>query len=108
MVPTYDLKMGQLRLLQTDNPLILPIDTTIRFLVSSSDVIHSFSVPSLGIKVDAVPGRLNQTSFTIFKPGMYYGACQEICGIQHAFMPIVIKATDFTDFFTYSTNSFIS
>ena len=104
MVPTDDLVIGQLRLLQTDNPLILPVHSNIRLLITSSDVIHSFSIPSLGIKVDAVPGRLNQTSINIFKPGVYYGACQEICGIQHAFMPIVLQATDYNTFFQHSFN----
>lgn len=94
MVATDQLDKGQLRLLQTDNPIIVPIKTNVRLLVTSSDVIHSFSIPSLGIKIDAVPGRLNLSYVNIFKEGTYYGSCQEICGIQHAFMPIMIKGVD--------------
>jgi len=80
------------RLLEVDNRLHLPCNTNIRLLVTSTDVLHSFAVPSLGIKIDACPGRLNQLSFLILRPSIYYGQCSEICGINHAFMPIVIKA----------------
>ena len=94
MIPTDELEFGSLRLMEVDNVLVLPVNTMLRFLVTSIDVIHSWSVPSIGIKVDAVPGRLNQFGLYIDKPGYYYGACQEICGINHAYMPIKIKATD--------------
>ena len=92
MVPTSDLKSGDLRLLEVDNRLIIPIQTQVRVLVTGADVIHSFAVPSLSVKVDAIPGRLNQTSFFINRPGIFYGQCSEICGANHSFMPIVIEA----------------
>lgn len=81
-----------LRLLGVDNPIYLPVKTPIRFLISASDVLHSFAVPSLGIKTDAVPGRLNQTLVYVTSPGMYFGQCSEICGVNHGFMPIQIIA----------------
>lgn len=86
-----DLKPGILRLLDTDKYLILPSNTTIRFIITSSDVIHSWAIPSLGIKTDAIPGRINQTSTEIYRPGLYFGACMELCGVGHAFMPITLK-----------------
>ena len=92
MVPTLDLNKGDLRLLEVDNRLIVPVQTHVRVLVTGADVLHSFAVPSLGIKIDAVPGRLNQTSFFIKRPCILYGQCSEICGANHSFMPIVIEA----------------
>jgi len=92
LVPDDELNLDGLRLLEVDNPLIIPGNNYIRFLVSSVDVLHSWAVPSLGIKVDAVPGRLNQTSMYIKREGHYYGQCSEICGVQHAFMPIHVHA----------------
>jgi cytochrome c oxidase subunit 2 len=80
------------RLLGVDNPLYLPVKTHIRFLVSAADVLHSFGVPSLGLKTDAVPGRLNQTFTYITMPGVYFGQCSEICGVNHGFMPIQVVA----------------
>ena len=80
------------RLLEVDLPLIIQINKRIKFLITSTDVIHSWAVPSLGIKVDGIPGRLNQVSTTIVRPGHYYGQCSEICGVQHGFMPIKIIA----------------
>nr|ARO34895.1 cytochrome c oxidase subunit II [Corynis lateralis] len=80
------------RLLDVDNNLILPTNAQIRMLVSSSDVIHSWAMPSLGKKIDAIPGRLNQISLTINRPGLMFGQCSEICGANHSFMPIVIEA----------------
>jgi len=91
MIPSDDLYLGELRLLQVDNLLILPRFKTIRFLITSGDVIHSWSVPALGIKVDACPGRLNQVWTYISKPGVFYGQCSEICGANHPFMPIMIQ-----------------
>lgn len=82
---------GSLRLLEVDHRLVLPIRTHIRLLVTSSDVLHSWAVPSFGIKVDATPGRLSQVSLFIKREGIYYGQCSEICGVNHAFMPIVVK-----------------
>ena len=91
MLTTDDLKTGQLRLLEVDNRLVLPIDTHIRVLVTGADVLHSFALPSLGVKLDAVPGRLNQTNFLLKRPGLFYGQCSEICGANHSFMPIVVE-----------------
>lgn len=91
MVPTSDLKKGELRLLDVDNRLIVPIQTVVRVLVTGGDVLHSFAVPALSVKIDAVPGRLNQTSFYLKRPGVFYGQCSEICGANHSFMPIVVE-----------------
>nr|YP_010461269.1 cytochrome c oxidase subunit II [Heterocyathus sulcatus]UUF92200.1 cytochrome c oxidase subunit II [Heterocyathus sulcatus] len=91
MVPSSDLTQGENRLLEVDNKLVLPILTHTRFLVTGADVLHSFAVPSLGLKIDAVPGRLNQTGVFIKRPGVFFGQCSEICGANHSFMPIVIK-----------------
>jgi cytochrome c oxidase subunit 2 len=98
MISVEDLKIGELRLLEVDNTLILPIRTHIRVLVTAADVLHSWAVPSLGCKIDAVPGRLNQISLYIKRPGVFYGQCSEICGVNHAFMPIVVHAVSFLDF----------
>ncbi|GBB97392.1 hypothetical protein RclHR1_29860002 [Rhizophagus clarus] len=92
MIPETELEPGQLRLLEVDNRIILPVDTHIRFIVTARDVIHSFAVPSLGLKLDALPGRLNQTSVIINREGVFYGMCSELCGILHGFMPIVIES----------------
>jgi len=85
-----DLNIGQLRLLEVDNPLLVPTNTHLRFIITSTDVLHSFAVPSLGIKIDAVPGRLNSVSTYIQRPGMFTGQCSELCGVNHGFMPINI------------------
>lgn len=90
MVPTADLKMGELRLLEVDNPLILPIKSYVRLLITSLDVLHCWTVPSLGIKVDAVPGRLNQGFVFMKRAGIFYGQCSELCGTGHGFMPIAV------------------
>ncbi len=101
MVPESDLELGQLRLLDVDNKLLVPVNTHIRFIVSSTDVLHDFAVPSLGLKIDATPGRLNQTSALIEREGVFYGQCSEICGVWHGFMPVVIEAVDVSDFFAW-------
>jgi len=93
MLPLSDLNLGDLRLLEVDHPLRCPILAHLRFIVTSLDVLHSFAVPSLGIKVDAVPGRLNQVSAFIKREGVFYGQCSELCGVNHGFMPIKIIAT---------------
>lgn len=92
MVPTSDLEVGDFRLLEVDNRVLLPVNSLIKVIITGADVIHCFAVPSLGVKVDAIPGRLNQTSFFIKRAGTYYGQCSEICGSEHSFMPIVIEA----------------
>ena len=94
MIPDDELSKGQLRLLEVDNKLFLPTGINIRVLITSSDVLHSWAVPAFGIKLDSVPGRLNQTLLNIKRPGTFYGQCSEICGINHAFMPIVVKGED--------------
>jgi len=92
MLAASDLTKGAFRLLEVDNRVVLPINTHIRLLVTASDVIHSWAVPSLGIKIDAVPGRLSQGFVFIKRQGVFYGQCSEICGINHGFMPIVVKS----------------
>nr|WNO18555.1 cytochrome c oxidase subunit II [Pectinodonta sp.] len=98
MVASDDLSEGEFRLLEVDNRVVVPSELGVRILVSSEDVIHSWSVPSFGIKVDAVPGRLNQTSFYMMFPGVYYGQCSEICGANHSFMPICIEGVSLENF----------
>lgn len=92
MIQPEDLKPGQKRLLETDNRVILPINTDIRLLMASDDVIHSWAVPALGVKTDSVPGRLNESWVRIEREGTYYGQCSELCGVLHGFMPIAIQA----------------
>jgi cytochrome c oxidase subunit 2 len=94
MVPTADLKEGQLRLLETDNEVVLPVGKNIRIQITAADVIHAWTVPAFGIKHDAVPGRVNESWFNIDKPGIYYGQCSELCGTAHAFMPIKVRAVE--------------
>ena len=98
ITPTEDLKEGEFRLLEVDNRAVLPIQTEIRVLVTAADVIHSWAVPALGVKVDAIPGRLNQLGIYISRPGVFYGQCSEICGANHSFIPIAIETVDFSSF----------
>lgn len=98
ILPIDELKLSDYRLLEVDNRLVLPIKQEIRIVVSSADVIHSWTVPRIGVKLDAVPGRLNQVSMFILKPGVYYGQCSEICGVNHRFMPICIERISRSDF----------
>nr|YP_009630834.1 cytochrome c oxidase subunit II [Mesoplodon bidens]QBS32921.1 cytochrome c oxidase subunit II [Mesoplodon bidens] len=104
MIPTSDLKPGDLRLLEVDNRMVLPMEMTIRVLVSSEDVLHSWAVPSLGLKTDAIPGRLNQTTLMSTRPGLFYGQCSEICGSNHSFMPIVLELVPLENFEKWSTS----
>ena len=92
MVAEEELEEGQLRLLETDNRVVLPVDTNVRVLVTADDVIHAWAVPAFGIKIDAVPGRLNETWVRITREGVYYGQCSELCGVYHGYMPITIEA----------------
>ena len=92
MIPESDLEDGQLRLLEVDNRVVVPVDTHVRFVVTGADVIHDFAVPSLGLKIDCTPGRLNQTSVLVQREGVFYGQCSELCGVYHGFMPIVVEA----------------
>ena len=98
MIPTNELESGDFRLLEVDHRVVLPTQTDIRVLVTSADVIHSWTVPSLGIKADAVPGRLNQLRFYVKYPGVFYGQCSEICGANHSFIPIVVEAVPLKNF----------
>jgi cytochrome c oxidase subunit 2 len=98
MIQEADLKPGQLRLLEVDNRIIVPEGATIKFLITAADVLHSFSVPSLGLKTDAVPGRTNEAWTRIDKKGVYYGQCSELCGVNHGFMPIAIEVVSKEEF----------
>jgi cytochrome c oxidase subunit II len=92
MIPEDQLKPGQMRLLDVDNPLVVPADTIIRVLITGTDVIHSWFVPSFGVQEYAIVGRLNESWMKIEHPGTYYGQCNQICGVNHAFMPIKVEA----------------
>nr|YP_008080946.1 cytochrome c oxidase subunit II [Psococerastis albimaculata]AFY16886.1 cytochrome c oxidase subunit II [Psococerastis albimaculata] len=100
MVPPSENNQSDFRLLEVNNRIVLPYNTQTRILVTAADVLHSWAMPSLGVKVDANPGRINQTSFLINYPGLFYGQCSEICGSVHSFMPIVLEST--------TKNSFIN
>lgn len=104
IIPTQELKPGELRLLEVDNRVVLPIEITIRILISSEDVLHSWAVPSLGLKTDAIPGRLNQTTIIAMRPGLYYGQCSEICGSNHSFIPIVLELVPLSHFEKWSAS----
>ena len=101
LIPESDLEVGQFRNLDTDNRVVIPVDTHVRFIVTARDVIHNFAVPSLGLKIDAVPGRLNQTSVILKRTGTFYGQCSEICGYMHGFMPIVIEGVEAENFLVW-------
>nr|YP_007624673.1 cytochrome c oxidase subunit II [Tachycineta cyaneoviridis]AEX37404.1 cytochrome c oxidase subunit II [Tachycineta cyaneoviridis] len=103
MTPTSDLPMGHFRLLEVDHRVVVPTNSPIRVIVTANDVLHSWAVPSLGVKTDAIPGRLNQTSFLASRPGVYYGQCSEICGANHSFMPIVVESTPLANFESWSS-----
>nr|YP_009178609.1 cytochrome c oxidase subunit II [Himantura uarnak]AKU46823.1 cytochrome c oxidase subunit II [Himantura uarnak] len=103
MVQTEDLSPGQFRLLEADHRMVVPMQSPIRVLVTAEDVLHAWTVPALGVKIDAVPGRLNQTAFIISRPGVFYGQCSEICGANHSFMPIVIEAVPLEHFENWSS-----
>nr|YP_009370467.1 cytochrome c oxidase subunit II [Gomphillus americanus]ARO90072.1 cytochrome c oxidase subunit II [Gomphillus americanus] len=101
LVPESDLEIGSLRMLEVDNRVILPELTHVRFIVTAADVIHSFACPSLGIKCDAYPGRLNQVSVLVNREGVFYGQCSEICGVLHSSMPIVIESLPIEKFLSW-------
>ncbi len=94
MVVSSDLGFGDYRLLEVDHRAVVPVDCNVRVLVTAADVLHSWTIPTLGVKADAIPGRLNQLSFYITRPGVFYGQCSEICGANHSFIPIVLEAID--------------
>ena len=92
LIPDEEIKPGQLRLLEVDNRIVVPVGVDVRVLVTGADVIHAFAVPALGVKKDAMPGRLNETWFNISHEGVYYGQCSEICGTGHGYMPVAVEA----------------
>ena len=98
MVQEKDLKPGQLRLLAVDNEMVVPVNKVVHVLVTGADVIHSFAVPSFGIRMDAIPGRINETWFKATAEGVFYGQCSELCGKDHAFMPIAVRVVNESDF----------
>lgn len=104
MIPEEDLEAGQLRLLDVDNRVVVPVNTPIRVIVTSADVLHSWALPSLGVKCDAVPGRLNQVSMFIKREGIFYGQCSELCGANHGFMPIVVESVNLKDYISWVAN----
>ena len=104
MVAEDDLELGQLRLLEVDNRVVLPIKTHVRVLITAADVLHSWAIPSLGVKCDAVPGRLNQTSIFLNREGVFYGQCSELCGANHGFMPIVVEGVAFEEYISWISN----
>nr|ANJ70501.1 cytochrome c oxidase subunit 2 [Hygrotus inaequalis] len=101
MTPLNELSENGFRLLDVDNRVVLPLNSQIRILVTAMDVLHSWTIPSLGVKIDATPGRLNQTNFFINRPGLFYGQCSEICGANHSFMPIVIESVPSNTFINW-------
>ncbi len=98
MLPLSDLKIGEIRLLEVDNRVVIPILTETRIIICRADVLHSWTIPSIGIKVDANPGRLNIISFVSNIIGLFYGQCREICGANHRFIPICLETTSFYQF----------
>nr|YP_010403085.1 cytochrome c oxidase subunit II [Gynaephora rossii]YP_010403098.1 cytochrome c oxidase subunit II [Gynaephora groenlandica]UQW19906.1 cytochrome c oxidase subunit 2 [Gynaephora rossii]UQW19919.1 cytochrome c oxidase subunit 2 [Gynaephora groenlandica] len=104
MIQPNNMKPNNFRLLDVDNRIILPMNNQIRIMVTATDVIHSWTIPSLGVKIDANPGRLNQTNFFINRPGIFYGQCSEICGTNHSFMPIMIESISIMNFINWINN----
>nr|YP_010602036.1 cytochrome c oxidase subunit II [Kapsa arca]WAM61626.1 cytochrome c oxidase subunit 2 [Kapsa arca] len=104
MKPTTELNQNEFRLLETDNHLVVPINVEVRMLMTSFDVIHSWTIPALGVKMDSFPGRINQANLMMNRPGLYFGQCSEICGANHGFMPIVIESINLDKFFNWLIN----
>lgn len=105
MIQDADLKPGQLRLLEVDNRVVVPEGATIKFLITAADVLHSFSIPAFGIKMDAVPGKINQIWVKVDKKGVFYGQCSELCGIKHGFMPIAVEVVSKEEFEEWVNNA---
>nr|QNK05444.1 cytochrome c oxidase subunit II [Osmylus sp. 'Plethosmylus' HX-2020] len=105
MIPSNELTNSSFRLLDVDNRIVLPYQTQIRVLVSAADVLHSWAIPSLGVKIDATPGRLNQTNMFLNRSGVFFGQCSEICGSNHSFMPIVIESVPTNTFINWIKNN---
>jgi len=111
MLAEDELEEGQLRMLETDESVVVPVDTNIRLLVTADDVLHAWTIPSFGIKIDAVPGRINEGWFRVDAEGIYYGQCSELCGREHAFMPIRVKAVSkeaYAEWVVYAKEEFAS
>jgi len=108
MVYEKDLLFGEFRLLEVDNPLLIPYKLHINLVITSTDVIHSWAVPSIGVKVDAVPGRLNHISLFLERRGIFYGQCSELCGVNHGFMPIKLVSVSYPEYVSYCYNIFYS
>uniref|UniRef100_A0AAU7BAC7 Cytochrome c oxidase subunit 2 n=1 Tax=Petrotettix serratus TaxID=3073472 RepID=A0AAU7BAC7_9ORTH len=106
MIPSNEANLDSFRLLDVDNRTILPMNLQVRVLVTAADVLHSWAVPALGIKIDATPGRLNQTNFFLNRPGLFFGQCSEICGANHSFMPIIIESVKTNTFISWVKNTF--
>nr|YP_010478447.1 cytochrome c oxidase subunit II [Orosius sp.]UVI59891.1 cytochrome c oxidase subunit II [Orosius sp.] len=104
MKPTNELEDGEYRLLEVDNRIVLPYNVKSRILVTSMDVIHSWTIPALGIKIDGTPGRINQGSILVNRPGIFYGQCSEICGANHSFMPIMMESINMKHFMNWVKN----
>ena len=105
MIQDEDLQDGDLRLLTVDNPLVIPANKNIQILITAGDVLHSWAVPSMGLKTDAVPGRLNETWVNVKEPGVYRGQCSEICGTGHGFMPVVVKVLPESEFIAWANEA---
>ena len=101
IIPSNELEENMFRLLDVDNRTIIPYNINIRILISSADVLHSWTIPSLGVKADAIPGRLNQLKFISQRPGIFFGQCSEICGANHSFMPIVVEIVNIKNFLNW-------
>jgi cytochrome c oxidase subunit 2 len=101
IVQEDDLTVGSLRLLEVDNRVVVPTNTHVRVIVTAADVLHCWAVPSFGFKIDACPGRLNQSSIFVQREGVYYGQCSEICGVNHGFMPIVVEAVSLDNYVSW-------
>nr|YP_011021621.1 cytochrome c oxidase subunit II [Paraschizogynium plumachela]WQM21752.1 cytochrome c oxidase subunit II [Paraschizogynium plumachela] len=104
MIPSTEMSLNNFRLLDVDNRLIIPFNMNTRFLITAADVIHSWTIPTLGMKVDAVPGRINQLSSLAKRPGLFFGQCSEICGANHSFMPISMEITSPMNFMNWIIN----
>nr|YP_010350386.1 cytochrome c oxidase subunit II [Ixodes hirsti]UOK09867.1 cytochrome c oxidase subunit 2 [Ixodes hirsti] len=104
MIPTSDMTLNSFRLLEVDNRLVVPFNMNIKYMITSADVLHSWTIPSQGMKMDAVPGRLNQLSSLSNRPGLFFGQCSEICGANHSFMPITLEVTSINNFIKWLKN----
>lgn len=105
IIPTTELNPGIFRLLEVDHRAVVPIKTETQLLITSADVIHSWALPRLGVKVDAIPGRQNQVGFSTTNPGVFYGQCSEICGTDHSFIPIALEAVNLVSFISWIKSS---